>query len=49
MNISRKITTSLWIASKSLAFIGILLCFFPWAMGFLISGNSFARYFPCYA
>jgi hypothetical protein len=34
MNISLKITTSLWIASKSLAFIGILLCFFPGQWGF---------------
>ena len=29
MNLSPTFTTSLWIASKSLAFLGILLCFIP--------------------
>jgi hypothetical protein len=29
MNLSPALTTSLWIASKGLAFLGIMLCFIP--------------------
>ena len=41
MNITFKLTTALWIASKLIAFIGILLCFFPdqWGLTFRVTAS----------